>query len=73
MAKSNNSYIKKQKEQKRRVDRREKEEKKVERQKNSKGGALEDMMAYVDEFGNLSSVPPEKKAVSVQAAALNNN
>lgn len=28
---------------------------------NDKGKALEEMFAYVDEFGNLSDTPPEKK------------
>lgn len=58
MAKSNNSFIKKQKEEKRRKKRLEKEEKKLERKKNSTGGDLDSMLAYVDEFGNLTSTPP---------------
>lgn len=61
MAKSNNAYIKKQKELQRKKKREEKEEKKNERKKNSVGGALENMMAYVDEFGNITSTPPGKK------------
>ena len=59
MAKSNNSFIKKQKEIKRKKNREEKEERKTERKKNAAGGKLEDMMAYVDEFGNISSTPPD--------------
>ena len=50
MAKSNNAFIKKQKEQIRKKKRQEKEEKKSERKKNSKGGDLENMIAYVDEY-----------------------
>jgi S-adenosylmethionine hydrolase len=61
MAKSNNSFIKKQKELVRKKRREEKVEKKNERKKNATGGDLESMMAYVDEFGNISSMPPEKK------------
>jgi len=61
MAKSNNAFIKKQKELLRKKKHQEKEERKKERQKNSQGGSLENMMAYVDEFGNISSTPPEKK------------
>ena len=61
MAKSNNSYIKKQKEFKRKKKKKEKLERKIERQKNSKGGALENMLAYVDEFGNITTVPPQTK------------
>ena len=60
MAKSNNAFIKKQKELVRKKKRQEKIEKKNERKKNSSGGDLESMMAYVDEFGNITSTPPEK-------------
>jgi S-adenosylmethionine hydrolase len=61
MAKSNNSFIKKQKEFQRKRKQQEKVERKKERQKNSPGGALENMLAYVDEFGNITSTPPQKK------------
>lgn len=43
---------------KRQKKKKEKLEKKLERQKNSKGGNLENMLAYVDEFGNITSTPP---------------
>jgi len=59
MSKSNNSFIKKQKELVRKKKREEKEEKKIERKKNATGGDLESMMAYIDEFGNITSTPPE--------------
>lgn len=59
MAKSNNAFIKKQKEAQRKKKRQEKEEKKEERKKNAKGGALEDMIVYVDENGNFTSEPPK--------------
>ncbi len=59
MAKSNNAFIKKQKEALRKKKRQEKEEKREERKKNSKGGALEDMLVYVDEYGNFTSEPPK--------------
>jgi len=60
MAKSNNAFIKKQKELKRRKNREEKKARKSERKKNSPGGSLENMMAYVDKFGNLTSTPPKE-------------
>jgi S-adenosylmethionine hydrolase len=66
MAKSNNSFIKKQKEQKKQKKKEQKQEKKIERKKNSKAGTLDNMLAYVDEFGNLSSTPIEKKEVPVK-------
>ena len=60
MTRSNSSFIKKQKEIQRKKKQEEKTERRKERQKNSSGGALENMLAYVDEFGNISSTPPEK-------------
>lgn len=42
--------------------RKEKEEKKVQRQSQSdKGKGLEEMMAYVDENGNLTDTPPDPR------------
>jgi hypothetical protein len=64
MAKNNNSFIKKQKEQLKRKKKVEKQEKKMERKKNSTDGSLESMMAYVDENGNLSSTPTVLKVNS---------
>jgi S-adenosylmethionine hydrolase len=61
MSKSNNAFIKKQKELVRKKKRQDKMEKANERKKNSTGGKLEDMMAYVDEFGNITSTPPTNK------------
>lgn len=39
----------------------EKQERKDQRKQNSSGGGLENMMAYVNEFGEITSTPPEKK------------
>lgn len=58
MARSNNSFIKKLKAEKKKKKKEEKNNKKIERRQNSKGGGLENMMAYVDEFGNITSEPP---------------
>jgi hypothetical protein len=59
MGRSQNSFIKSQKEKKRLQKRKEKEEKKKERQENNaKGGDLSDMMAYLDEYGNIVETPP---------------
>ncbi|NQZ76573.1 MAG: cold-shock protein [Ekhidna sp.] len=61
MSRSQNSFIKNQKEKKRLQKRKEKEEKKKERQENNnKGGNLDDMIAYVDEFGNIVDTKPEE-------------
>lgn len=69
MAKSRETFGKKENYKKKLQKKQEKEERKKERQANSdKGKSLEDMFAYVDENGNLSSTPPdEKKRVEVNA------
>ena len=53
------SFNKKEKEKKRLKKRKEKQERKEERQNNSQGGGLDNMMAYVDEFGNITDTPPD--------------
>jgi S-adenosylmethionine hydrolase len=58
MAGPNNSFIKKQKTEKRLKKRKEKEQKKQLRRENSPGGGLDNMIAYVDKFGNITSEPP---------------
>jgi S-adenosylmethionine hydrolase len=60
MAGPSNSYIKKQKTEKRLKKRKEKEVKKQLRRENSQGGGLDTMIAYVDKFGNITSEPPEE-------------
>jgi len=59
MTKSQDTFNKKEKEKKRLKKRQDKQHKKEERKANSPGGALEDMMAYVDENGNISDTPPD--------------
>lgn len=61
MAKSQATFMKKQLEKNRQKKKEEKLERKLERQQNSTGGDLENMMAYVNEFGEIVSTPPEKK------------
>ncbi|MFT4205207.1 MAG: cold shock domain-containing protein [Chitinophagaceae bacterium] len=56
------TFNKKEKEKKRREKKIAKQERKEVRKTNAtKGGSLEDMLAYVDEFGNLTSTPTEYK------------
>jgi hypothetical protein len=50
MSKSQETYSKKEKEKKRLKKRKEKQEKRAERKAASKGGGLENMMAYIDEM-----------------------
>jgi hypothetical protein len=63
MAKSQATFMKKQLEKNRAKKKEDKEHRKQERQQNSTGGKLEDMMAYVNENGELSSTPPDLKQV----------
>jgi len=64
MAKSQTTFAKKEKEKKRIAKRIEKQEKKELRKADSKKGkSLEDMIAYVDENGNISSTPPDLSKV----------
>lgn len=69
MGKSQETFNKKEKEKKRLKKRQDKEEKMEERKANAKKGqSLDDMMAYLDENGNISSTPPDpyKKKVFKQ-------
>lgn len=60
MAKSKETFNKKEKEKKRMKQRQEKKDKMEERKANAgKGKPLESMMAYIDENGNLSDTPPD--------------
>jgi len=60
MSKSNETFNKKEKEKKRLKKNNEKKEKAELRKTNSsKGKGLEDMMAYVDENGNITTTLPE--------------
>jgi cold shock CspA family protein len=61
MGKSQETYSKKEHEKKKLKKRKDKEEKREERKANAKKGgkSFEDMIAYVDENGNLSSTPPD--------------
>tara|TARA_R110001592_G_scaffold88055_1_gene259516 strand:+ start:3668 stop:4114 length:447 start_codon:yes stop_codon:yes gene_type:complete len=59
MAKSQETFNKKEKEKKRLKKRQDKQQKKEERQHNSPGGGLDNMIAYLDEDGNITDTPPD--------------
>jgi len=60
LAKSTETFSKKEKEKARLKKSRDKKEKAEERKANAgKGKTLEDMMAYIDEYGNITSTPPD--------------
>lgn len=58
MGRGNETFGKKEVRLKKEKKRKEKEQKRLER-KDSKGSSFEDMIAYVDEFGNITSTPPD--------------
>ena len=59
MGKSQESFSKKEKEKKKQKKKEEKLKKKQERKANASGGSLDDMIAYVDEYGNILDSPPD--------------
>ena len=60
MAKSQQTFSKSEKEKKRIKKRELKAKKKEERKANAvKGGKLEDMLAYVDQYGRITDTPPD--------------
>ena len=60
MSKSRETYGKKDVRSKQEKKRKEKEKKRLERKENKGTGNPEDLFAYVDEFGNITSTPPDK-------------
>jgi cold shock CspA family protein len=68
------SMAKRDNEKKKQAKRLEKQKRKAERQSNkSKGASLEDMFAYVDENGQITSTPPElqtKSEISAEDIAV---
>jgi cold shock CspA family protein len=62
MAKSQETWNKKEAEKNRQKKKKDKEQKKMERRSSPKGGSsLDDMIAYVDENGRITSTPPDPK------------
>ena len=62
MAKSKETINKREKEKKKLSQQRDKKQKSEERKANKKkGGSLEDMMAYLDEDGNLTDQPQDPR------------
>ncbi|WP_242917840.1 cold-shock protein [Pontibacter liquoris] len=60
MGRSQETFSKKEKEKKKLKKRQDKEQKKEERNAtSSKGKGIDEMLAYVDENGNITSTPPD--------------
>ena len=60
MGRSRETYGKKEVRKKKEKKRKDKLAKKQEKRETEKKGGLDNMLAYVDEFGNITSEPPEK-------------
>ncbi|MBP9186542.1 MAG: cold shock domain-containing protein [Bacteroidia bacterium] len=66
MGRSQETFSKKENERKKQKKRKDKAEKREERKSNSdKGKSFEEMLAYVDENGNLTDTPPDPKKKKV--------
>jgi len=59
MGRSHESFGKKDVRNKKDKKRKEKEQKRLERKENKGASSLDDMIAYVDEFGNITDTPPD--------------
>ena len=59
MGRSQESFNKREVRNKKEKKRKEKEKKRLERKDSDKSGSFDDMIAYVDENGVLSSTPPD--------------
>lgn len=64
MARSQNSFIKKQKAERKRKKQAEKLQKRIDKKNQETSGELDDMIAYVDEFGNIIDKPEDLEADS---------
>ena len=72
MARSQETFNKKEKEKKRLKKKQEKQLRKEERKaNNNKGAGLESMLAYVDENGQITDTPPDKTKKKVEIKAEN--
>ncbi len=70
MAKSSSTSTKKDREKRKQKERKEKLEKKADR-KNTKSKTFDEMIAYVDEFGRISSTPvPQRIPVDLDSIEI---
>ncbi len=71
MAKSQQTFNKKEREKIRLKKRQDKQKKQEERKANPNGTELEDMLAYVDEYGNITDTPPDPaKKIKIDAESI---
>ncbi|SMD31838.1 hypothetical protein SAMN04488029_0176 [Reichenbachiella faecimaris] len=62
-----NAFIKRQKAEKKRKKKQEKQLRKEDKKYEETSGDLQDMIAYVDEFGNILEEPPEEQESTAEA------
>jgi cold shock CspA family protein len=60
MGRSQESFHKKEVKRKKEKKRKDKEKKLLERRENPKASSFDDMIAYVDENGNITDTPPDR-------------
>ena len=60
MGRSHETFGKKEVRNKKEKKRKEKEKRRLERKESKSGNSLDDMIAYVDEFGNITDTPPDE-------------
>lgn len=65
MGRSQETYNKKEVRNKKEKKRKEKEQKRLDRRDSDKSGSFEDMIAYVDENGMITSTPPDPEKKNV--------
>jgi len=71
MAKSQQTFGKSEREKKRLKKRETKQKKREARKASSKGGGLENMLVYVDEYGNFTDTPPDPaNKIKVEASSI---
>jgi len=74
MGRTQETFNKKEVRNKKEKKRKEKEKKRLARKEKEKAGGLDDMIAYVDEQGNLTSTPPDptkKKDIKSEDIEIN--
>ncbi len=73
MAKSQQTFNKQEKEKKRLKKQKDKKQKLADRKANPKSAEFDDMIAYVDEYGNITESPPDptkKKKISAKSIEI---
>jgi cold shock CspA family protein len=70
MGRSKETFGKKEVQKRKEKRRQDKEKKKLAKKEEEKKSSLDDMIAYVDEFGRITSTPPEHEKEEVKASDI---